>query len=120
MSDESREPGCIFVFGSFLAGALLGVIVAGTLGVILGAVAGERGRYHARYREEREAVVPAIEKDPAFKAVEIEEKSDGGIELSGSVPTPADRKRLEEIVMRAIGETRANYATRGVDVDKKL
>ena len=119
MSDEPRKLGCLGVAAIFLAGSFVGVVVGGAIGFALGGIQGERGRYNARYLEERAAVSPAIEKDPAFKAVKIEEKSDGGIWLSGEVPTTADKKRLEQIVARANGENRAHAAVLAVDVLEK-
>jgi hypothetical protein len=84
--------------------------------LLIGAVAAERNLYHKRYLEERIACAPAIESDPAFKAVTISERSDGGIWLSGSVPTDADKKRLQELLTRSIGASRASATIEGVIV----
>jgi hypothetical protein len=87
--------------------------------LLIGGVAAERNLYHNRYPEERSTCAPAIESDPAFKTVEISERSDGGIWLSGSVPTDADKKRLQELLTRSIGASRASATIEGVIVRPK-
>jgi hypothetical protein len=112
---EARLEGCGATIGAFIAGALLGGMVC----FIVGGIIGQKQLQHARYTEERQAVEPALQKDPAFKAVEINEYTGGGIYLTGRVVTEADKKRLEEALTRAIGETRANLAALAVSVEKK-
>jgi hypothetical protein len=64
-------------------------------------------------------VEPALQKDSAFKGIEIQEYSAGGIYLIGSVPTDADKKRLEEALTRAIGEARTHWVTTAVSVEEQ-
>jgi hypothetical protein len=99
---------------AFIAGAVLGGLVC----FIAGGIIGQMQLQHDRYTEERRAVVPALQKDPAFKAVEIHEFTGGGIWLGGHVPTDSDRERLKQAVRRAIGETRGDLAILGVLVSK--
>ncbi len=72
--------------------------------------------YKLRYDEEREAVEPILRSNPVFAGVEIQRRSNGGIWLSGEVPTTADRDQLREALTRAIGERRAREAVYGVNV----
>src|ERR1700733_2798450 len=99
MSVEQHRTGC-----AFLAGALVG----GAVCFIVGGIISQMWLQHGRYWEERNAVEPALQKDPAFKAVEIREYTGGGIWLSGHVQTDADKERLRQILRRAIGETRGD------------
>jgi hypothetical protein len=61
------------------------------------------------YEDERDAVAPAIANDPAFKDVHVSQYTGGGVAITGYVPTEADKKRLHEMVARAISERRAEY-----------
>ena len=74
---------------------------------VLGAIYGELGAYHRRYLEEREAIAPALAKDPSFTNVEIKKLSSGGVFLIGVVPTPQDLERLQAAVARVLGEKRS-------------
>jgi hypothetical protein len=86
-------------------------------GLILGLLRGEGGAYHRQYLEERNAIAPILMNDPAFAGVEIHEASDGGVWVGGKVPTQADKNRLREALIRAIGEGRAQQrAATGVTV----
>jgi hypothetical protein len=107
MSDAGRSQGCIALLSAFVAG----IVVGGVAGHGLGQIVGETRLYRARIEEERKAVAPAIAGDPAFKNVEIGEDSSGSIWLIGTVPTTADKKRLKELVTRAIGSQRAELVT---------
>jgi hypothetical protein len=107
MSDSGRS-GCV--------GAFLGIVFGGIAGLLIGGVAADRNLYHKRYLEERGAFAPLIESDPAFKAVTISERSDGGIWVSGSVPTDADKKRLHELLTRSIGTSHGSATLENVDV----
>jgi hypothetical protein len=107
MSDSGRS-GCI--------GAFLGIAFGGIVGVLIGAVAADRSTYHKRYLEERSAFAPLIESDLAFKAVTISERSDGGIWVSGSVPTDAEKKRLYELLTRSIGTSHGSATLEDVTV----
>jgi hypothetical protein len=101
------------------AGAFLGAIFGCLVGLLVGGLMGTGHAYHGRYLEERYAVEPVIEGDPAFKAVEIGERSAGGISLTGSVPTDAAKERLQELVTKSIGAIRASNSMTGVRVDSK-
>ncbi len=87
-------------------------------GLIVGLVSGNRNAYHLRYLEERGVIAPIVAADPAFKRVEVEERSDGGVSLVGEVPTQADLDRLRGHVVRAVGEPRAQDVIRGVAVSQ--
>jgi hypothetical protein len=76
-------------------------------GLFFGIMRGERFGYNRQYQQERELIEPILAKDPAFAAVEIHIRSNGGIFLSGEVPTTEDSARLRELVVRAVGEPRA-------------
>jgi hypothetical protein len=115
---EPRGIGCGATIRVFLVGALLGAVVGGTVCGVLTRLGADSLHYHIRYLKERRAVEPVLQKDPAFKAVEIDEYSAGGILLSGSVPSDSDKKRLEDAVARAIGEYRVCDVV-GVWVEKK-
>jgi hypothetical protein len=103
---EPRGLGCIATISAFFVGCVFGGVICGIL-VRLGA---DSLHYHNRYLEERDAVELAIQKDRAFRAVQIYEKSDGGIFMDGDVPTAADLERFRKHVTNAIGETRAREA----------
>jgi hypothetical protein len=104
MSDEpGRQQGCAGLAVAFLVGSVVG----GCLSNVLTTFSVQGAFRHRQYEEERDAVVPAIAKDPAFKAVDVSEESSGGVYISGYVRTDADKKRLQAIVTRAIGEQRA-------------
>jgi hypothetical protein len=112
---EPRGPGCAGVS----LGLIIGLVVGGSVGWLCGVLIGESGRYHAEYLTELNAISPALTKDPSFKAVEIRERSDGGIFLEGTVPTLADRDRLSKILTNAIGEARTHLAMIGVNAEEK-
>lgn len=101
-----------------IAGTLLILGFCTTCGVIVGLLGGEQGAYHRRFLEEREALAPVLADNPAFAAVEIREKSDGGAYLSGEVPTAENLARLRSRVEQAIGERRGKDAMAGVGVTR--
>ena len=76
-------------------------------GLVAGLLGGERGAYHRRFQEERDAIVPLLAGDPAFAGVELHDYSAGGMYLLGEVPTAEDLGRLRAVVVRAVGERRA-------------
>ena len=86
------------------------------IGGVLGLLTGEYGAYQRLYLEQYDIVAPTLASDPAFAKVEVLERSDGGIWLLGEVPTSADRERVTNVVIRAIGEKRAKEAMGGVKV----
>jgi hypothetical protein len=104
MSDGAKKrPRYAVGFGlacAFLGGALVG----GCLSHGLTGIAIQNISRHKQYEDERDEVAPAIAKDPAFKDIDICEYSGGGSRIVGSVPTTADKKRLQELVIRALGE----------------
>jgi hypothetical protein len=106
MSDEQK-----MTRGCAITAAVVGALFTGCLilavGIWFGAWAMATSIWHERYIQERnalDAIVPPIAKDPAFKDVHITEESSGGAWISGYVPTTADKKRLRELVIRALGE----------------
>ena len=115
MSDVGRLPGWMALLAAFAAG----IVVGGLAGHVLGEIATETRFERARIEEERKAVAPAIAEDPAFKNVTIGEDSGGSIWLIGTVPTTADKKRLKELVTRAIGRQRAKLVMHVVAEDEQ-
>ena len=99
-----------------IIGLLLSFCFCFGTGLVIGLLLGERGAYHRRYLEERDAMASVIATDLAFAGVEVEERSDDGIYLQGKVPTPADMDRLRGHVVRTIGESRTNVAMTAVRV----
>jgi hypothetical protein len=103
--------GSLFPLGFFLvAGALIGMII--------GTLLGQGSLYYRRYLEEQEILSPILASDPAFSGVEINERSDGGVYLTGDLPTPPDLARLRERIIRAVGETRSKDVMRGVSAER--
>jgi hypothetical protein len=101
-----------------IAGGLLALGLCFGSGLVIGLMRGTRDTYHLRYLEEREAIAPAIGADPAFARVEVEERSNGGVELVGEVPSSADLGRLRGLIVRRLGEHRANEAMLAVGVSR--
>jgi hypothetical protein len=81
---------------------------------VLGGVLETRRLYHNRYVDERRYVEERIRPNPRFYNVEISERSNGGVVLSGTVATDAVLADLRSKVTDAIGATRAEAATRSV------
>jgi hypothetical protein len=107
MSDDPQRGQGWAVIVAALLGALCGGFICLAVGIYSGAWAIDTALRHARYVEERDAldaIVPPIAKDPAFKDVHITEESSGIVWISGYVPTTADKKRLKDLVIRALGE----------------
>lgn len=84
-------------------------------GLVGGLAVSAHGGFRSQFEEESRAIAPILA-GPAFAEVEIRERSDGHVELSGVVPTEADLKRLREQVAQTLGERRGEEATRGVQV----
>lgn len=99
-----------------IVGALICIVLGFGTGLVIGLVVGERGAYHRRYQEERKLITPVIASETAFEQIEVEERSDGGIYLIGEVSNAAALKQLRELVVRVLGETRANEVMSAVDV----
>ena len=98
-----------------LAGGLTVLASCFGLGLAIGWGCGNGQVYHWRYLEERDAVAPILAADPAFSAIEIHERSEGGIYFVGGVAA-ADRARLRARVEQALGERRARELMAAVDV----
>lgn len=100
------------------------LIVAGVMalgfcfacGWLIGVLGAERMGYHHRYLEEREAFIPLMASDPALAQLDIDERSDGGVAISGSLTNEAEMERLREVAIRAVGENRAKQAISGVSI----
>ena len=104
MSDARNRWGCAGQIAILVAGFIFG----GVAGLLVGSLAVESGMYEQRANEQCEALTPAIANNPAFKDIHLDNDSAGFVWVHGKVPTTADKKRLEEIVTRAIGERRAS------------
>lgn len=112
MSDEPKKGQGSAVAIAAVLGALFGGFIGLVVGLYFGAWAIDTGLKHSQYVHERDAIdaiVPPIAKDPAFKDVHITEDSGGGVWISGYVPTTADKKRLNDLVIRALGERHGEY-----------
>ena len=100
------------------------LIVAGVMalgfcfacGWLIGVLGAERMGYHHRYLEEHEAFIPLMATDPALAQLDIDERSDGGVAISGSLANEAEMERLREVAIRAVGENRAKQAISGVSI----
>jgi hypothetical protein len=99
-----------------IGGTLLALGLCLGSGLVIGLTRGTRDTYHLLYLEERAAIAPVIASDPAFARVEVGERSNGGVELVGGVPTPRDLDRLRGLIVRRLGEHRANEAMLAVGV----
>ena len=58
---------------------LLLLIACSGAALLLGVLRGEGGAYHRRYLEEEELIAPLLAGDPSFSAVELDERSNGGV-----------------------------------------
>src|SRR5271157_213824 len=86
MSDEPRSGcGCAVPAAVFIVGAVVG----GFLGLLAGGIMATTRHYHDHFLSELSATEPALRADPEFKALRIEESSDGELYLHGTVPTHA-------------------------------
>lgn len=90
-----------------VAGGLVALGLCFGCGLLAGLIAGSVQANQRRYHEEKEAIGPILAADPAFAGVELRPLSDGGIYLTGEVPAAADLERLENQVVRAVGEPRS-------------
>ena len=93
--------------GLVVVGWLLSCTLCFGCGLAYGLLRGTGEAYGRRYDEERDRVVPVLSADPAFARVALGPRSDGGISLSGEVPSQADLDRLRAQVARQVGEPRA-------------
>jgi hypothetical protein len=96
---------------------LLATVLACAVSFIIGAISGQVQLYRDRYAEERRYVEPILKGNPSFSGVEINQRSNGGVWLSGGVASVADKGRLRSELIRAVGEARADDAIRAVDVE---
>jgi hypothetical protein len=99
----------------------VGLLVAYGVGFVCGGLSGEIRTQRRGWIEQRDAVVPVLASDPAFRDVRVVTYDDGGwILLEGKVPTEHDKFRLMEAVSQAIGRRRAENAVDGVQVKTPL
>lgn len=68
---------------------------------LIGAVIGSVGAYQRHAMKDRDIATRALEDDPAFASVMIEEVSNGDVYLSGTVSTPEDLERLRRLIGEA-------------------
>lgn len=104
-----------------VSGALLAFLGAcSTAAFVVGALMGEDGAYRRECGEQGRLIGPVLAADPAFKRVAIDECccDAGWVLLTGQVESQADLIRLEQRMIRAIGETRGKYAVSCVQVKK--
>ncbi len=99
-----------------IVGTVLGLAVGGAIGFGIGHMHAGGQAYMRQYHEERELLEPLVASDPAFAELTLCQRSSGGCDLMGIVPTQADRDRLRERVVRAFGEKRAEEIVRPVMV----
>jgi hypothetical protein len=97
-------------------GAILGTALGFAAGMACGLLLGDLNSYFRQYQVERELIDPILASDPAFRELQCSQRSNGGINLRGAVPTEADRDRLRERIVRAVGEKRADEIMYGVQV----
>jgi hypothetical protein len=115
MIDEPKQQHNFSGYSGAMAACIIGAVLGGCVSSILTRIGVEHMYGHKLYEDERNTVAPTIAKDPAFKGVDIGEDSEGGVWIVGYVPTTADKNRLKELVVRALGERRAERVT-NVDV----
>ena len=100
----------------FFSVAAMGV--GGAVGFVAGALTGEDGAYRRHCEEQREAIRQRWPGDAAFAQVEVSPSCDGGwVILEGRVRAGRDWARLQELVTRALGQKRAEYALSYVTVE---
>jgi hypothetical protein len=119
MWDDKKGLGRAATIGVFLAGVLLGAALGGAGAFMLGQAMGMAESLGNRFFENSRVIEPTLQKDPAFKALEITVGSDAELCLKGNVATASDKQRLQEIVTRAIGESSANKAMHDVGIQQK-
>jgi hypothetical protein len=104
---------CLTLLGTFIAGVFVGGCISFFLAYLV-----TNSYSYDKYKAERDAIAPVIANDPAFKHIEITEDQEprGGAHISGYVPTAADKKRLKELVIRALGERHSEYLMKPVRV----
>jgi hypothetical protein len=104
----------VTVFFSSLAAMAIG----GCVGFVAGALTGENGAYRRHCEEQREAIRQVLAGDAAFAQLEVSTTCDGGwVILHGRVRGGPDWVRLQELVTRALGQKRAEYALSYVTVE---
>lgn len=96
--------------------AIFGGTVFLAIAAVIGIVAKERWTYHQRYLYESRIVAPILQQDPSFANLEISEVSNGGINLSGTVPTAVDKQRLGDLISKNLGEHRREDLLRLIDI----
>lgn len=105
-----------FFFASGALLVLMGICATGAF--VVGALMGEDGAYRRECGEQGRLIRPVIAADPAFKDVAIDECccDAGWVILTGQVESQTDLTRLEERIIRVIGERRGKQAVSCVQV----
>jgi hypothetical protein len=88
----------VIVGGALLLGIGFGV------GFVAGGMTGWMNAQHERSLAEETLLRSLLKDDPAYRSIEVQWRSLGGVDLYGSVPTKADKERLRAAVVRAVGE----------------
>jgi hypothetical protein len=101
------------------SGLLVGMAVSCAGGCALGTGLGDMWEKHRRFAEQREAVAPVLASDPGFKDAHVDDghSGTGRMLICGHVRTQSDLDRLQDRLVRALGEVGAKYAVRGVHVE---
>ncbi len=92
---------------------LVGVVIANFLGVMRG----EHNVYRRQFATEQSLLVPILAGNPAFVDLQVREYSGGGAYLEGKVKSPVDFDSLRTAVIRAVGESKAEFIVGGVRVE---
>jgi hypothetical protein len=103
-----------------VVGLLLLLLIVAGMAFGLGAIVAERGTYHRRYLEEKKLIAPVLAQDPAFVGIELRERSNGGVSITGRVPTREDKERLHAALLKAVGEVRAKEILYGISTPQLL
>ncbi len=118
MSDVEKRSGfgCVTLLAVYLSGAVPGAL----LGFFLGGIHAGDKHQRSRFGEKAKAIEAAIQNDPDFKTLRIGLASPyEEPHLHGAVPTEASKKRLHEVLTRAVGETGARAAEEMVTVEAR-
>ncbi|MDB5336221.1 MAG: hypothetical protein JWN70_1840 [Planctomycetaceae bacterium] len=101
---------------ALIATAIIAMGSGVSIGWIYGLLAGEGEVTYRRYLEEYKSFAPLIAADPALAHLNIGERTEGGVYISGLVANAADMERLRSLAVRAVGEHRGNETLFGVGI----